>query len=186
LGIADANIVGPDDAQNLAVLAGSSYEGRFGSHVTRCYATGRLSAGRRSFALGGLIGRNYSIVTDCYAKVDLSCGLKSGRLGGLLGENHGDAAHAYSAGAIVTPDPNMTCGGLTGTTGGTLTVNNCYFLALSHSGGGPDNGLGVPLTDTRMKQQASFANWDFKNTWSICEGKDYPRLRWEKIACAQP
>ena len=182
LGIADANIVAGDEAQDLGVLAGRSY---YETNVTRCYATGRLSAGRRSFALGGLIGRNYSIVTDCYAKVDLSCGPKSGQLGGLLGYNHGAVIHSYTAGAVVTPDPNMTCGGLMGTTLGTLTANNCYFLA-SSDGGGPNNGLGVPLTDARMKQQTSFAFWDFKNTWTICAGKDYPRLRWEIIDCDRP
>jgi hypothetical protein len=185
LGIADANIVGGDDAHDLGLLAGRSYDGYYGSDIARCYATGRLSAGRHSFALGGLVGRNYSIVTDCYTKVDLSCGEKSGCLGGLLGYNHGAALHSYAAGTVVTPDPNATCGSLAGTTVGTLTVNNCYFLAPA-AGGGPNNGLGLPLTDTRMKQQASFAFWDFKNTWTICAGKDYPRLRWEKIDCNQP
>lgn len=182
LGIADANIIAPDEAQDLGVLAGKSY---YETDVTRCYATGRLSAGRRSFALGGLIGRNYSIVTDCYTKVDLSCGEKSGCLGGLLGYDHGAVIHSYAGGAVVTPDPNMTCGGLTGTSIGTLYVNNCYFLAPS-DGGGPNNGLGFPLTDARMKQPTSFAFWDFKNTWMICAGKDYPRLQWEKITCDQP
>ena len=52
-------------------------------------------------------------------------------------------------------------------------------------GGGPNNGLGIPLTNARMKQQASFVGWDFKNTWTICAGKDYPRLRWEKVDCDQ-
>jgi hypothetical protein len=185
LGIADANIVGGDDAHDLGLLAGRSYDGYYGSDIVRCYATGRLSAGRYSFALGGLVGRNYSIVTDCYTKVDLSCGEKSGCLGGLLGYNHGAALHSYAAGTVVTPDPNATCGSLAGTTVGTLTVNNCYFLATA-DGGGPNNGLGLPLTDTRMKQQASFAFWDFKNTWTICAGKDYPRLRWENVDCDQP
>ncbi len=182
LGIADANIVAGDETQDLGILAGKSY---YETDIIRCYATGRLSAGRRSFALGGLIGRNYSIVTDCYAKVDLSCGEKSGCLGGLLGYNHGAAIHSYTAGAVVTPDPNMTCGGLMGSAVGTLPANNCYFLAPS-DGGGPNNGLGIPLTDARMKQQTRFAFWDFKNTWRICEGKDYPRLWWEIIDCDRP
>jgi len=32
-------------------------------------------------------------------------------------------------------------------------------------------------------QQASFVNWDFDTVWMICEGRDYPRLQWEGIAC---
>jgi hypothetical protein len=34
-----------------------------------------------------------------------------------------------------------------------------------------------------MKQQASFTGWDFENTWTICEGVDYPRLQWEGVEC---
>jgi hypothetical protein len=34
-----------------------------------------------------------------------------------------------------------------------------------------------------MRQEASFVDWDFENTWTICEGYDYPRLWWEQIAC---
>ena len=43
--------------------------------------------------------------------------------------------------------------------------------------------LGLALTAVQMKQQASFADWDFDETWAICEGKDYPRLRWEDLPC---
>ncbi len=184
LGIADANIVAGAGAENLGVLAGRNY----GGEVFRCYATGRLSAGPRSLALGGLIGRNSGPVTDCYARTDLSCGEKSSRLGGLVGNNGGTLKHSYATGAVVTPDPNGTCGGLLGTPEKTVfigMITSCYFRALPE-GGGPNNGLGTALTDTRMKQQGSFAGWDFKNTWMICEGKDYPRLRWEKITCDRP
>jgi hypothetical protein len=34
-----------------------------------------------------------------------------------------------------------------------------------------------------MKRQASFIEWDFETVWMICEGKDYPRLRWEGVDC---
>jgi hypothetical protein len=27
------------------------------------------------------------------------------------------------------------------------------------------------------------AGWDLQNVWTICEGKDYPRLRWEGTTC---
>jgi len=184
LGIADANIVGEDDARDLGILAGRKY----GGHVNRCYATGRLSAGRRSFGLGGLIGSNGGSVADCYTSTDLSCGEKSGRLGGISGNSSDVIQRCYATGAVVSADPNATCGGLLGTTDTTIVkvmIVTSYFLAPSE-GGGPNNGLGVPLTDARMKQQTSFLNWDFKNTWKICEGKDYPRLWWENVDCDRP
>jgi hypothetical protein len=34
-----------------------------------------------------------------------------------------------------------------------------------------------------MNRQASFTGWDFETVWTICEGKDYPRLRWEAMPC---
>jgi hypothetical protein len=181
LGVADANIVGADGARDLGVLAGKSdYE----TQVVRCYATGRLTTGRRSMAVGGLIGWSNGSIADCYARTDVSCGAKSNRLGGLLGCSSLSIARCYAAGAVEIADPNLTCGGLVGMTV-KVTQLASYFLAPA-DGGGPNNFLGVPLADAQMKQQASFANWDFKNTWMICEGKDYPRLQWEKIVCDQP
>ncbi len=181
LGIADADIVAPDEAQDLGLLAGKSY---FETDVTGCYATGRLSAGRRSVALGGLIGRNQGSVADCYTRADLSCGKESSHVGGVVGYDQGMIQRSYAAGVVVAVDPNATCGGLLGTTATTITkimMIACYFLAPSE-GGRPNNGLGVPLTDARMRQQASFLDW----TWKICEGKDYPRLRWKIMDCDRP
>ncbi len=60
----------------------------------------------------------------------------------------------------------------------------CYFLDAS-DGGGPDNGYGLPLLAGQMRQQASFADWDFQTVWAICEGIDYPRLQWEEIVCEE-
>ena len=48
-------------------------------------------------------------------------------------------------------------GGLCGLNGERGTISNCYFLDTA----GPDNGIGTPLTDSQMKQQASFVGWDF-------------------------
>jgi hypothetical protein len=185
LGVADANIAGGDDAQNLGILAGDSH---FHSSVDGCYTAGWVTAGRRSQGLGGLIGWNDGFVTDCYAKVDLSCDEKSGRVGGLAGYSKGVIQRSYTAGTVTANDPNATCGGLLGTTDTPIVktmLAACYFLAPS-DGGGPDNGFAVPLTDAQLKQPGSFLYWDFKNTWTICAGVDYPRLRWEKIDCNQP
>jgi len=42
---------------------------------------------------------------------------------------------------------------------------------------------GQPLNDGQMRLRASFVGWDFESVWTICEGKGYPRLRWEGAAC---
>jgi hypothetical protein len=75
------------------------------------------------------------------------------------------------------------CGGLVGYG---VAVSNSYFLITS----GPDNGLGTPLTDAQMKQQASFVGWDFvgetangyEDIWRLCnEGLEYPKLAWQYL-----
>ncbi len=105
-----------------------------------------------------------------------------------MGNNGGTIKRSYATGAVVTPDPNGTCGGLLGAPEKTAfmgMITSCYFRSPSDAGG-PNNGLGTALTDAQMKRQSNFANWDFKNTWTICEGQDYPRLRWEKVTCDRP
>jgi hypothetical protein len=196
LGVADANLVGADGAYDLGILAGT---GASLSRVTCCYATGRLSAGRHGWGLGGLIGSMDGTISNCYARTNVFCGEGSSCVGGLLGYSRWFTDHSYAAGAVAATDPNATCGGLigasnhtTGTRGSVITVFpdksyviQCHALAPS-DGGGPDNGFCTPLTDAQMKQQTSFPEWDFQNLWTICESRDYPRLWWERIGCDQP
>jgi len=49
--------------------------------------------------------------------------------------------------------------------------------------GGSADLWATPLTDQQMKQQASFADWDFAKIWTICADQAYPHLRWEQITC---
>ncbi len=179
LGVAEANIASEDRGVALGILAGENY----GGYVSGCYATGSVAGGRRSLDLGGLLGLNSGSIADCYAIADVSGDEKSSHLGGLVGISGGSVTHCYAAGRVTAPDPNETQGGLLGTAF-EVTIDSSYFLAPT-DGGGPDNGAGLALTDTQMKQQASFAGWDFENIWMICEGKDYPRLRWEGVPCGE-
>ncbi len=53
----------------------------------------------------------------------------------------------------------------------------------------PNNPYGIPLTDTQMKQQTSFINWDFvietangtDEIWTIKEGVKYPEFVWPLV-----
>jgi len=149
---------------DLGGIAGLN-EGR----VYASYAQGKLSANRM---LGGLVGSNWrGSIVDCYAITRLSCGGTScPDMGGLVGGNEdGLIDRCYALGNLV----------------GSQTVNaittRAYYLRDSHATS--VNGHGVPLSDEEMKQQSSFAGWDFKNVWMICEGKEYPHLRWENLRC---
>ncbi len=194
LGIEDANITSEDEAEHLGILAGYNK-----GSISRCYVTGRISAGNRNWSAGGLVGVNgtyplwwmdgaYPLspgtIANCYAIATVSIGEDSGPVGGLVGESQrGTLTNCYVASQVSAKDKNWSVGGLVGEQTENSTIIDCHFLDSPEVSGPPYNGIGVPLTDEQMKQQASFTGWDFESTWTICEGRDYPRLRWEQVQC---
>jgi hypothetical protein len=123
-------------------------------------------------------------IRNCYATGDVSAGNYSFNIGGLVGEYGGtDLSGCYSTGKIIIGIDGGCVGALVGCGG--YTTYDSYFLL----GAGPNNGLGTPLTDTQMKQRASFLGWDFVNEtvngtddiWTIKETVDYPKLVWPMV-----
>jgi len=103
-------------------------------------------------------------------------------VGGLVGYSDSDSriATSYSVARPTAPDDSLYIGGLVGDG----TAGSSYFLAPA-DGGGPDNGIGAPLTDGEMRQQASFVGWDFYEAgedaaglWLMPENA-YPILLWQ-------
>ena len=142
-----------------------------------CAATGTIRGQRGTEYFGGLVGGNGGVLQNCYTQGTVSGGMA---IGGLVGANGGMIVHCYAASRIVAEGGmfgERFAGGLVGRKGG--QVAGCYFLKVPEAGD-LDNGQGSPLTAAQMKQQSSFAGWDFTTIWKISEGKDYPRLRWEK------
>jgi pimeloyl-ACP methyl ester carboxylesterase len=177
------------------ILGGAESEGMGGlvgegeGHITKCYSACvvRVARNKKSYDLGGLVGYLYhgGSIIDCYAMGDVTGGVDSNDTAGLVGQNDGSIRNCYSTGDVTgahTVGGARTVGGIVGSCEGG-TVENCYFLA----GSGPDNGFGIPLTDIQMKYRVSFPVWDFtsesedgtESIWVICEGKSYPRLKWE-------
>ncbi len=180
LGIRNANIMGKDA---LGMLADRNW-----GRIVACHATGVVNG---IDGIGGLIGSNGGNISDSYVIGEVTAVASTG-VGGLTGWNCGSISRCY-AGVHVTSTESVqgyenVTGGLVGDNSGISflyprgQVYDSYFL-IDIEGGGPDNGFGVPLTDAQMKQQASFVGWDFENVWIICEGKGYPRLRWEQVKC---
>ncbi len=176
-------------ADNVTAGSGSSKLGGLvglacARMIERCCATGNISAGTDANDLGGLVGLHRgNCIRDSYAMGSIWGDDRGTNFGGLVGEipdSWNDIASCYAAGSVSAGVDARHLGGLAG--GHRRKADASYFLAPS-DGGGPDNGFGVPLTDEQMKQQASFIGWDFENVWMICEGKGYPRLRWERVQC---
>jgi len=130
-------------------LVGRGERGSIGN----CYATG--SVGGNSL-LGGLVGGDeYGSIGNCYATGSVEGG---GGVGGLVGGFClGGISNCYATGSV---SGDHSVGGLLGDSGYDSSISTAYFLH-PDDGGRPDNGYGTPLTDAEMRQQSSFAGWDF-------------------------
>lgn len=174
---ADATITG---YSHVGGLIGSS-----NSSIQKSKAKATINAQHSSEKIGGLLGWNsQGSVIDCYAEGQITSGLRSSAVGGLVGFNNGDLIESYAATAIAVGENSEYIGGLTGRHYSWVQFSRCYFLSLA----GPDNGYGTPLSEAAMKQQSSFAGWDFggesangqNEIWRMCvDGVDNPRLSWE-------
>jgi hypothetical protein len=191
----------------VGTLAGTS-----SGSISRCRAAGTVAAGDLGWRIGGLVGDNAGSLESCGADVAVGVGDGSVQAGGLVGCNSGGIANCYALGAVHGGAESGWLGGLAGICEGSLTycyaagdvgrtsaaavpyeeigglvaeaffystITSCYFL-------GPENEHGTRLSAEQMKQQDSFVGWDFETVWTICTGRGYPRLRWEKIDCNEP
>ena len=118
------------------------------------------------------------LVRNCYASGRVSA--EGYAAGGLVADGHVGAIHQCYAVCQVDPGAVYT-GGLVGYVrtsgmGGSADVSSSYFLDPC-DGGGPNNGLGTPLTRAQMRQQTSFFRWGFaapenrfSMPWGMSEG----------------
>jgi len=181
---AETNTHGDGKSRSLGGLVGTNWEGR----IVGCHAEGSLTGGD---SLGGLVGNNVEgIILDCYVEGSVLTEVSSPGSGGLVGYNQaGVIVNCYAAtilrkgidrwdwgGLVGYGAPRVLAGGIVGS-----AVANSFWDTEA-SGASVSHG-GTGLSTLQMYQQKTFVGWDFDYTWSICEGKDYPRLRWEAIDC---
>jgi hypothetical protein len=158
----------------VAGLVGSNISD---GNIRNCYSASVVttSGALDSRYFGGLVGYNVQgNISNCYATGNVN-GIEY--VGGLVGYDlEGNIIDCYATGST---DGTSDVGGLVGYSGlvgggtGGDGIISCYFL----NTGGPNNGYGLPLSDVQMKQQDSFADWDFIEIWNIGENQTYPFLR---------
>jgi hypothetical protein len=56
-------------------------------------------------------------------------------------------------------------------------INSSYFS--SNLFDAPASPIEQTKTETQLKQQATYVDWDFTNIWQIDEGNSYPKFIWE-------
>ncbi len=139
-------------------------------NATRCYAAATVTGGNY---VGGLVGKqNFDCAADCYATGAV---MGNQYVGGLMGHGR-DIINCYAAGTV-TGDSHT--GGLMGYSTGDV-INS--FWDMETSGQAASAG-GEGKTTAEMQTAATFANWGAcgdEGVWMLDEGRDYPRLGWEK------
>jgi len=141
-----------------------------GGTVERCFAEAQVRGGN-SDDIGGLVGENAGgTVRQCYA-----WGSAAGHsgVGGLVGLNWdgGSVTQCYAACAVTG-----TLGGVGGLAGGSDSgIFPASYWDTDVSGPTSFTG-GVGKTTAELRQQATYAGWDFTNVWGISEGAGYPYL----------
>ena len=202
LGVVDVNVTGSGD--RVGGLVGTNY-----SSVTHCYSTGAVSAtggevgglvGANCYAavtdcysagtvtgggsVGGLVGNNMGgTISCCYSTGDVS---GNSGVGGLVGSIWGDVIDCYSTARV---SGKSGVGGLVGyvNDGG---AEGCFW-DIQTSGqktAVPWGGTGRTTAEMQTAKTFLDAGWDFvgetangtEDIWWIREGKDYPRLWWER------
>ena len=160
--------------------------------IERCFAMGDVAGGDWGCGVGGLAGLvTFNPVINCYATGDTSgCGYVGRLIGlnGFLDEDYGmnlDGADVSSCYATGTQVDYCMPGAGGGVVAGLIGWD---FGQVSGSYWDMDTG-GVPVTDqavnrasggrtsAEMRQQTTFAGWDFARVWVLQQGARSPYLR---------
>ncbi len=138
--------------------------------------------------VGGLVGSNYasSTVSNSYATGAVT---GNNNVGGLVGISEGGCcgffstiSNSYATGAVTGGGINI--GGLVGTNSGTAKVLDSYW-DIGTTGQADGYGLNSGATITNLVglatpyAYASYANFDFTNTWWMSDWNTRPFLRSE-------
>jgi len=178
---ANTSVYGTDDVGGLV--------GYNSGHISASFFEGTITG--TGWGIGGVAGSNnpQGRIFHCYSSGSIH---GRERVGGLVGENRqGAVIHCYSSGAV--SGTRDFIGGLIGDNSNGIVEASFWDIQsskMSISAGGTGK-------TTRQMQKADTyleAGWDFadesengsEDTWWIDEGRDYPRLWWERIEDGLP
>ena len=156
------------------------------SLIERCFNTGdvtsHLTRNYYGFSLcGGIVSESSSTnITDCFnlgtitasgAEFDVSLFPGAGGIAADYGT--GTIENCYNAGMVCADN----CGGIGGELHIDTALSGCYYADTCELTDRDGNYSASKCTLEQMKQQTTFAEFDFINTWEIVEGEYYPVLQ---------
>ena len=143
-----------------------------GSHIKNCYSEGSVSG--NLINAGGLVAHlsSNSSIENCYSSSSVSA---NRLVGGLVGQQVGKISNSYATGSV---KGLYRVGGLSGEIQIGSAENSFFDIQTTGQSAGAGNvsqsGI-AGKTTAEMKQQNTFAGWDFANVWHIPSG-EYPNL----------
>jgi hypothetical protein len=144
----------------------------------RCNTTASVTGNFSYRYGGGLVGMcDGTAIADCYARGPVAGNVSSVCIGGLAGFASGSVSNSYASGQVTSGPSSTLIGGLLGAKASDATVESSFWDINASSQTASAAGSG--LTTSQMKTASTFAAWDMTGTWAICQGTNYPRLRWQ-------
>ncbi|MGM9524156.1 MAG: GLUG motif-containing protein [Faecousia sp.] len=158
-------------------IVGRAYEG---TTITNCNNTGSVTAkttsGSSDAYAGGIVGHAYSntTITDCYNTGSVSSSYDAG---GIVGRAYSSIiTDCYNTGSVTATATSSSsrayAGGIVGETESS-TITNCYYLNIIAKGVGSGTDTATACTAEQMKQQATFAGFDFDTVWTMEGHEDF-------------
>jgi len=171
LGIVDCNI---ESTMYAGGIANSVF---IGGEITNCYVTGNISSTSTGmyYGAGGIVGEAMGgNINNCYNTAAIN---SAGNAGGIVGHvtSYGKISYTYNVG-------NVSGSGDVGGIAGKAASGN---ISNSYSTSNPIGSTGTNFTvdanvqqktTTQLKQQSTYENFDFTNTWEM-ESSGYAILQ---------
>ena len=160
----------------------------FASVIERCYNTGTIH-GCGDTSTGGIIGdaSDETSIVNCY---NTGAVIGIGSIGGIagtfdadLGDDHAKVSKCYNTGRVFGSLYSY-CGAILGEVyrydaengyyeqyDGNYFIQNGYYLDTCCVEG---NGYGTARTDAQLRNQSSYAGFDFNSVWTMQGNDNYP------------
>ena len=142
--------------------------------VNSCYSRAGVTGNLEVGGLAGITINELSVISNSYATGSVKGGTYAG---GLVGQvEQGRTYRCYSTGDV---SGNQYVGGFTGYIRVLGDVIHCFWD--TQTSGWSTSPGGTGKTTVEMQTISTFTDiaWDFRDTWTICDGTNYPVLMWQ-------
>lgn len=151
-------------------------------NMEACYNKGDVSGNE---VVGGIIGQGNVIkIKNCYnmGSITSTTGEKISGIEGAANNSNTTIENCYNIGQTQNKSGKggygITFGG--GSDKAKSTIRSCYCLSgTAQSIGKNVKEGGIMADESAMKQQATYAGWDFDTVWTMSSETGYPKLQWE-------